>query len=404
MADSGTRRIGIQMPLGFASGLPLLLTGGTLTAWLADADVDMAAIGAFALVSLPYNFKFLWAPVLDRYAPPWLGRRRSWMVGFSLLLAVALVVMAGIDAGSAPLAIGVAAVAVAFLSASFDVVNDAYRTDLLPAGERGKGTATYVTGFRVAMLVAGGGALILADWVGWEVTYLVMAGLMLLSTLTIFIAPEPDKSHQPTSLGAAVVRPLVEFFTRRGAILALAIVALYKFGDFMASHMITPFLIDIGFAKTEIGAVQKFGGMAATILGVWVGGALADRWGVVKTLLIFGLLQAMANVGYVFLALTGPSSVGLGGAVFIDNLCNGMGTAAFVAFLMSLCDERYSATQYALLGSASSILGRTLGATSGVVKEEIGWAGFFGVTIGVAVPALLLLVWYLRQETGDERA
>lgn len=395
MAGSA-RRIGIQLPLGFSSGLPLWLTGATLTAWLQDAGVDIVAIGAFSLVALPYNFKFLWAPILDRFPVPVLGRRRGWILAMQLALAAALFVMGTIDAGVQPGTIAIIAVAVACLSASQDVVIDAYRTDLLDSGERGRGTALYVTGYRIGMIVAGAGALILADYTSWRVTYWIMAGMLAASTVATVLAPEPARNHQPRTLADAVVLPLVDFFRRRGALLVLLFVGLYKFGDALAAHLITPFLLDIGFPKAEIGIMQKFGGMAATILGAYIGGALADRYGVMRSLILFGILQSFANVGYIVLAYVGPSDVGLGLAVFIDYFCTGMGLAAFVAFLMSLCDERYSATQYALLTSASTILGRLFGAGGGWLKQQVGWAGFFAFTVVVAIPALLVLLWYRK--------
>jgi PAT family beta-lactamase induction signal transducer AmpG len=390
------RRIGIQLPLGFSSGLPLWLTGATLTAWLQDAGVDIVAIGAFSLVALPYNFKFLWAPFLDRFPVPVLGRRRGWILLMQLALAAALFVMGMIDAGVQPGTIAIIAVAVACLSASQDVVIDAYRTDLLESGERGRGTAHYVTGYRIGMIAAGAGALILADYTSWRVTYWIMAGMLAASTVATVLAPEPSRTHQPRSLADAVILPLVDFFRRRGALLVLLFVGLYKFGDALAAHFITPFLLDIGFPKAEIGLMQKFGGMAATILGAYIGGALADKYGVMRSLILFGILQSFANVGYIALVYVGPSDVGLGLAVFIDYFCTGMGLAAFVAFLMSLCDERYSATQYALLTSASSILGRLFGAGGGWLQQRVGWAGFFAFTVVVAIPALLVLLWYRK--------
>lgn len=402
---SDAKRVGIQLPLGFSSGLPRLLTTGTLSAWLYDEGIDIKAIGAFALVALPYNFKFLWAPVLDRFGVPFLGRRRGWILLAQLLLALALVVMGTADAGARPDSIALIAVAVAFLSASQDVVVDAYRTDVLADDERGKGTAAYVTGYRIALIVAGAGALIAADYVGWRATYFILAGLMAACVVGTVVAPEPAEVHAPRNLGQAVVRPLIEYFTRRGAILALAAVALYKFGDAMAGHMVTPFLLDVGFDKTDIGLVKKFGGMGATIVGAFIGGWMADRMGVMRTMIWFGVVQALANVGYIVVAETESTMLTLIPAVLIDDLCNGMGTAAFVAFIMSLCNARFSATQYALLTSASSILGRTFGASSGLIQAEVGWSGFFAITVVVAAPALVVLLcyrWWVRPASDEQ--
>ncbi len=381
--------------------MPLLLTGSTLTAWLDDAGVGIEVIGFFALISLPYNLKFLWAPLLDRFQIPGLGRRRGWILLFQLALALAIAAMGAVDAAASPASVAVLGLAVAFLSASQDVVVDAYRTDVLAKDELGKGTATYVTGYRLALIAAGGGALALADVVPWRVTYWVMASLMVVGITAAWWAPDPPPTEPPRSVREAVFEPLIEFFRRRGALLALIIVMLYKLGDALANHMITPFLLGLDFTKTEIGVVQKLLGMAATIGGCAVGGLLVDRIGVIRSLIWFGLLQAVANLGYLALALVGKNHSVLVAAIGIDNVCNGLGTAALVAYLMSLCNRRFSATQYALLTSASTILGRLLGALSGIVIARIGWAGFFVASIGVAAPALLLLTWYRREQEAS---
>lgn len=385
------RRVGIQVPLGFAAGIPLFLTGTTLTAWATDVGVSMVAVGAMALVKLPYNFKFLWAPLLDRFTLPWLGRRRGWMIVMQLALTLAIFAMGTMNPASMMGKLAIIAVAVAALSASQDIVIDAYRTDMLGDHERGRGAAAYVISYRIALIVTGSGALILSDHVSWQVTYWVMAGLMSTGVIATFLAPRSPAIRPPRDLVAAVVLPFREFFSRRNAILALAIVMSYKFGDALAGHLITPFLMKVGFAKTDIGVLQKALGMAATIAGAAAGGVVADRIGVLRALLIFGVLQTLANVGYAVLAVTGKSYALLVVAVGVDNLCNGLGTAAFVAFLMSLCRRRFSATQYALFTSASSILGRLLGAFSGYVVDGIGWVGFFIVTIVVAIPALVVI-------------
>jgi len=396
------RRIGIQGPLGFSSGLPLYLTGGTLAAWLTTEGVSYKAIGAFALVSLPYNLKWLWAPVLDRFQLPFLGRRRGWMILFQVLLAVSIAALGAFDVAANLGTIAVLAIAVAALSASQDVVVDAYRTDLLGKSERGKGTATYVAGYRVAMIVAGWGALMMADFISWRAVYWIEAGLMLVCIVATLLAPTPPAIPPPRTLRDAVLLPLGEFFRRRGALLALLFVMLYKVGDAVAGQMVTPFLLrELEFQLTEIALLQKFLGMGATIVGATVGGVLADRIGIRRALLWFGIAQASANIGYVLLAATGKSYLGLVAAIGIDNLCNGLGTAAFVAFLMSMCHHKFSATQYALLTSASSALGRALNATSGYLIAAIGFVGFFSITIVAAAPALLLLRWLPYAEVDD---
>jgi PAT family beta-lactamase induction signal transducer AmpG len=399
MVTSRSKRIWIQAPLGFGSGLPILLTGATMTAWLEDVGVSLKVIGFFALIHLPYNLKFLWAPLLDRFPLPWLGRRRGWILLTQLLLLAGIAVTGTVDAATQPTTIAMFALAVSCFSASQDIVVDAYRTDVLREDERGKGSATYVTGYRIAMIAAGGGALVLADVVSWRTTYWVMAALMVVGIVGTLCAAETEASKPPTSMREAVFEPLYDFFRRRNALLVIAIVLLYKVGEYVAGHMIPPFLLGLDFSKTEVGLVQKTFGLVATIGGCALGGVIADRIGVLKAMIIFGVLQAAANVGYLALALVGKDHTLLVVAIGVDNVCNGCGVAALMAFLMSLCNRRFSATQYALLASASSLTGRLLSATAGYVIAGIGWAGFFALSIVAALPALLLLSWY---RTRDE--
>lgn len=392
MRSTARTRIGVQAPLGFSAGLPPYLIGGTLVAWLATEGVNVKALGLFALVSLPYNLKFLWAPFVDRYCPPFLGRRRGWIAVMQVAVAAAVALLATLDVAGDPLMLAAIATLVATLSATQDIAVDAYRTDSLGEDERGKGTATYVAGYRIALIVTGSGALVLSDYVSWQVTYYILAALSLAAVIPTVLAPEPDEIPPPSSMRAAVVEPLRAFFTRKNALVALAFVMLFKIGDLAARDMITPFLLDIDFSRTEIGLIQKALGMGATIVGAIIGGVLVDRIGVLRGLLIFGAAQAFANAGYLVLTLTGKDYTTLLLAIGIDNICNGLGTAAFVAFLMSLCDHQFSATQYALFTSASSLLGRFSGAVSGYVIASVGWGAFFALTIGVAVPALALLL------------
>ncbi|MBN1945746.1 MAG: AmpG family muropeptide MFS transporter [Bradymonadales bacterium] len=397
-----TKRVNLMLALGFASGLPLLMTGSTLSAWMFDVGVDLTTIGIFALVTLPYSLKPLWAPLLDRFRVPLLGRRRGWMATFQLLLFLSIGAMGFSDPAARPGLVAVLAVLVAFFSASQDVVADAYRTDVLPGNERGSGTALWVMGYRIAMLVTGAGALMLTGHLHWWAIYLVLGSLMLLGVVATWLAPEPQAVPQPRSVRAAVVEPFLDFFGRRRALLALLFVMLYKVGDAVAGHLITPFLRDIGFEWAEIGAIQKGLGMVATIVGALVGGGLVAKLGLKWSLFIFGILQAVANVLYMILAETGGYTL-LVAAIGIDNLCGGLGTTAFVAFLMALCNKRFSAFQYALLSSASSLAGRMLSAFSGLLAEGLGWSGFFLITIMAAAPALVL-IWLIPASAEGEAA
>lgn len=392
------RRLVVMLPLGFASGLPLALTAGTLQAWLTEEGVDLKTIGIFTLVGLPYTLKFLWAPLMDRVVPPWFGRRRGWMLLTQFSVAIGLGLMAMAEPGAHPEWLAGVALLVAFCSASLDIVFDAYRTDTLYPHERGMGAAVWVNGYRVALLVAGAGALVLADTIGWQWMYLSMAFVMLAGLITILWSPEPTRiADPPKTLAEAVGAPLVELFSRPHALGFLAVIILYKLGDAVASSLQTAFLIGgIGFSSTEVGTVKGIG-IFATLLGALLGGLLMARVGLVPALLGFGLLQAVSNLGFVWLAITGKSSTVLTAAVVIENVTGGMGTAAFVALVMSLCDPRYTATQFALLSSLEA-LGRVfVGRPSAEVVEAIGWTHFFIVSVAVALPGLWA-VWWLREQ------
>ncbi|HEX6828409.1 MAG TPA: MFS transporter [Burkholderiales bacterium] len=388
-----SRRIAVLLLLGFASGLPLALTSGTLQAWMAVEGMDITTIGLFTLVGLPYTWKFLWAPLMDRYLPPWLGRRRGWIVATQLLLMAGIVAMGALSPSRAPWALAALALFVAFSSASQDIVFDAYRTDLLRERERGAGAAVSVLGYRIAMLVSGALALILAERMGWRETYWLMAALMLVGVAATLRGPEPDGATKPPrSLREAVSEPLAEFFSRGGALWLLALIVLYKIGDAFAGSLTTAFLIrGPGFSPTEVGAINKGFGLAATILGALFGGALMVKLRLYRALMLFGVLQAVSILSFMWLANAGKSYSIMVLAVGFENLAGGMGTAAFVALLMALCDHRYTATQYALL-SALAAVGRVyVGPASGYVVEAVGWAGFFFVTFLAALPGLVLL-------------
>lgn len=397
------RRLAVMLPLGFASGLPLALTAGTLQAWLTMEGVDLKTIGVFTLVGLPYTVKFLWAPLIDRIVPPWFGRRRGWMVLTQSCVAVGLLLMAMTDPSAHPERLAVFALMVAFLSASLDIVFDAYRTDTLHPHERGFGAAVWVNGYRIALLVAGAGTLVMADTIGWPATYLVMAAVMAAGLVTIILSPEPTRvADPPQSLGEAVGAPIKEFFSRPHAWGFLAVVILYKLGDAFASSLQTAFLIGgIGFSPTDVGAVKGIG-IGATLVGALLGGVMMTRTGLVPSLLIFGLLQAVSNLGFAVVAIVGKSQAVLMAAVVIENVTGGMGTAAFVALVMSLCDPRYTATQFALLSSLEA-LGRVFaGRPSADLVDAVGWTQFFVFTVLVALPGVLA-VWFLRRSIEQEQ-
>lgn len=384
----------VLLMLGFASGLPLALTSGTLQAWMTVENIDLKTIGFFSLVGQAYVFKFLWSPFMDRYTPSFLGRRRGWLLISQFLLIVSIVAMGFMGPAQHLWWLAALAVLIAFCSASQDIVFDAYKTDLLSAEERGTGAAVSVLGYRIAMLVSGGLALWLADrYFGWQATYWLMAALMLIGITATLLAPEPDNNiPAPTTLEQAVAAPLRDFFTRNNAWLLLLLIVMYKLGDAFAGSLSTTFLIrGVGFDVGEVGLINKTLGLFATIIGALLGGVLMQRISLFKALMWFGLLQAVSNIGYWLLAVTDKNIITMGSVIFLENLCGGMGTAAFVALLMTLCNKSFSATQFALL-SALSAVGRVyVGPIAGWFVEAHGWPLFYLFSIIAALPGLLLL-------------
>ena len=387
-------RMALILVLGFASGLPLGLTGGTLQAWMKTEKVDLSTIGLFSLVGLPYALKFLWAPLLDRYAPPLFGRRRGWIILFQGLVAATLVALSSLSPSRAPFAVALVSVLVAFASASQDVVVDAYRIELLEPAEYGAGASVNVLGYRVAMLVSGGLALILSDHLSWSSVYRVMAAAMGIGILAALLGPSVPAAPAAKDLRGAVIEPLRDYFARRGALEMLAFIVLYKFGDNLAAGMTMPFYLEIGFTKTEVGALVKTVGMAATIVGGLVGGGLLVRLGLKHALWFFGFLQAISTAGFWLLARTGPIRSVLASVIGFENLTAGMGMSAYAALLMSLCNKRFTATQYALLTSLMAVMVKLSGATSGVLAKALGWQDYFLVCVVSALPGMLLLLRY----------
>lgn len=383
--------------MGFASGLPIALCSSTLQAWFTTAGIGVVAIGALSLVGQPYVYKFLWAPFLDRYVPPFLGRRRGWILVMQFALAIVIALMALQNPDLHPAILAGLALLTAFLSASQDIAIDAYRTDLLHPHERGLGAAMVTGGYRIAMIVSGGAALIIAAKLGWRVTYFIMSALMLLEIITTLASPELEvMAKPPSTLFKAVVEPWREFIIRPGALLILAFIVLYKLPDAFALSLGTPFLIrDLGFSLEDVGSIYKVVGIGATILGAFVGGITMIRMRMLSALLFFGIAQGASILLFVALAVVGKNYLLLVAAVFLENFCGGLATVAFVAFLMSLCDYRYTAAQFALL-SALSAIGRVfVGPLAGVLVEHIGWTEFYVMSTLMALPGLFLL-WWLR--------
>lgn len=391
----GQRKMLVLTLLGFTSGLPLFLTGQTLAGWMRVEGLDLKTIGAFSLVALPYSLKFAWAPFFDRYTPPILGRRRGWLVITQVALLVAIAAMSLHDPRRSLQMLAINAVFIAFFSASQDIVADAYRTDVLAEREMGAGAAIFVVGYRVALLASGSLAFILADRMPWPAVYLALSSFMVIGIVATIWAPEPaPRGEPPQSFAEAVVLPFREFFQRAGvrtAFLVLAFIVLYKLPDSLTITLSTPFLIDLGFSQTDIGAIKGGLGIVATVIGAIAGGTLVAKLGINRSLWIFGVLQAASNLAYYALALAGREYPLLVGAILVENFCMGMVSSGFVAFLMSMCSSRFSATQYALLSSLTGVGRDVLVAPAGAVAESTGWATFFLITVIAAVPGLLLL-------------
>ena len=394
--------------MGFASGLPLPLTYGTLSFWLAEAGVSRTAIGLFALIGLSYNLKFVWSPIMDRARIPWLtarlGRRRSWALLTQLALVAAIASLALTDPKVDPWPVALAAVFVAFFSASQDIVIDAFRIELLRPEEQGAGAAATQWGYRFGLMASSAGALYLAEFGGWRLAFLAMAALMAVGIATVLLTREPAVPAKPPSgrgiaawLKSAVVAPFAEFMTRPQWLAILLFVVLYKFGDALAGVMANPFYVEMGFTKIEVANVSKLFGVAATLAGLAAGGALVFRWGALRSLLVCGLAQMLSNLMYVVQTMAGHDVPLLFATIGIENFAGGMGSAAFVAYLSGLCNVAFTATQYALLSSLAAVGRTTLASSSGWLVEQLGWIWFFAASTLAAAPGLLVLLWLMRK-------
>ena len=394
----GQPKMAALLFLGFSSGLPFILTNDVLKAWLTVEKIDLATIGLFSLVALPYSFKFLWAPLMDRYIPPIFGRRRGWIFIAQILLLVAIAIMGMHDPSTSLRMLSINAFMLAFFSASQDVAIDAYRTDVLEEREMGAGASVFVLGYRIALLVSGAFAFMLADRLSWPVVYGVMALLMLPGMLAAWRAPEPVlHDRPPQTLADAVVLPFRDFFQRAGVVtgfLVLLFIVLFKLPDYLGSSLRAPFLVQTGFSETEIGAILGGIGLGATIVGALFGGVVVAKLGINRSLWIFGLLQAASNLMYYFQAVIGKNNNFLVLTMVIENFCTGLVTAGFVAFMMSLCSIRFSATQYALLSSLMSASRDIVVAPFGGVAESVGWPNYFLITLAAGIPGLLLLPFF----------
>ena len=380
--------------MGFSGGLPLLLTGSLLQAWMVDVDVDLGTIGLFALVGLPYTLKFVWAPLMDRYTPALLGRRRGWLFIWQLCLTASIALLGFSNPSQMLFMTALAALLLSFFSASQDIVIDAYRRESLEDDEQGMGASLYVGGYRTGMLLATGGGLFLADHMAYHWVYLIMAASMSAGLIATLLAPEPASEHgKPKTLQDAVVKPFKEYFTRDYAIIILIFVFLYKVGDTMAGQMTTPLYLDLGFTKSEIAGIVKIFGFPITIAGTFIGGMLVMRHGIYKCLLWFGVLQSISTAGFIWLSYMGNDLFALTVVIAFENLSAGLGTAAYIGFIASLTDKRFTATQFALLTSFMGMPRVFAAAPTGYMVGAFGWSGFFLFCTLIAIPGILLIIW-----------
>ena len=392
-------RMFTMLMMGYCSGLPLLLTGGTLQAWMTDEKIDLTAIGMVSLIGMPYVLKFLWAPFLDRYQIPFLGRRKGWMIIFQVLILVSIFGLSLSNPTTNLMAVLGWAFCIALFSASQDVVVDAYRREIMPDEELGLGSSLYVNGYRLAMIVSGSLALNMADNMPFANVYKIMALCMIPAIIFTIIAPKENNHIKiPSNMKEAVFGPLQEFFTRKGAFIVLLFILLYKVGDSMAANMTTPFILQLGYTKSDLGNVAKLFGLVSTIIGGLIGGVIMLRYNMKWSLIFFGILQAVSTIGFAILPSMPITLSSLAIVVAFENLASGMGTAAYAAYMASLTNKQFTATQYALLTALMGVPRVILSSPTGKMAEVMGWEMFFVFCTLVAIPGLLLLIPVFKLE------
>lgn len=404
------RRMLICICTGFASGLPLYLLISLVPAWLRTEGVGLKEIGFFALVGLPYTWKFVWAPLLDRYKPPLLGLRRGWMLSTQVLLLLCIAALGLLNPGTQMWSIAGLCTGIAMLSATQDIALDAYRREILPDAELGLGNSFHVNAYRVAGLIPGSLSLILADHLAWSVVFGITALFMSVGIGLTFSIREPQRhASHPHTLREAVIEPFHEFLSRKGAshaLLILAFLLLYKLGDSMATALATPFYLDLGYTKTEIGLVAKHAALWPMLIGGLLGGLLMLRIGINRALWLFGVVQIVSILGFALLARIGEGLWLLGLVISFEYLGVGLGTAAFVAFIARSTHRAYTATQFALFTALTAVPRTFANAFTGIMVEYIGWEQFFYVCTLLALPGMLLLPfvapWRAPSDAGSD--
>lgn len=384
--------------LGAASGFPNQITESALQAWMKDSGATNTTIGILSYVALPYLFKFLWAPLIDRFPLPLLGRRRGWILVTQLAIAACIALFAIQNPAMSLVPVAMCAVAIVFFSATQDIAFDAYRTDVAKPAERGLAAAANNLGYRTAAWLAAAFALIVAQFFGWRLAFLILAGVMCAFCLATWFAPEPEYRYDPPrTLRESVVAPLTELLSTPGTLALISLIVLFKVGDAFALRLFTPFMMDVGFSKAEIALVLKALFTASAIVGAILGGIWMVKLGLLRSMLIFGVLQSLSNLLYYVLAMTGKSYPVMVAAVCIDNVAGSMGNIASVALIMALCNVRFSAFQYALLSSFALLPRYSLGGPAGWIADHGGWGTYFIVSFLIALPGLAM-VWFMRDQ------
>lgn len=402
-----SKKMLITFLLGFSSGLPLLLTGGTLKTWLAREQVDISTIGYFGWVGLAYSLKFIWAPLIDRFTLFKLGRRRSWMLTSQILLVAAIAGIGMTDPKVSLMNMAILSVLTAFFSATQDIVIDAYRRELLKNEELGFGSSMNMYGYRIAMLLSGGLGIGLVGseaWnISWNELYFMMAALMGVGILTTLWAPEPQVSEAPPrTLMSAVIDPFREFLQRDGAYVMLCFVFLFKLGDALSGAMLNPYYVQMGFSNADIGLIAKTFGLVSSLVGLFLGSTLMYYIGIFRSLWIFGILQALSTGAFALLTMTGPQNWALAFTVCFEDVTSGMGTSAFIAFISAITNKRYTATQYAILSSVATLGRNFFSGFSGDMVKSLGWANFYYTCMLIAIPGILMLVLMRKYQQQTE--
>jgi PAT family beta-lactamase induction signal transducer AmpG len=401
-----SKRMWIVLLMGFSSGFPFLLTGGTLKIWLAREHVDISTIGFFSLVSISYSLKFFWAPFVDRYRLFLFGRRRSWILFTQVLIALAVFQLSTLDPHTNLLMMGIVAAAIAFLSATQDIAIDAYRREILADEEMGLGSTLTQYGYRLGMLLSGGVGVGLVGPEGlnltWNQIYMVMGFIMLFTTLFTFWAPEPaDDEHAPKTLATAIIGPFKDFFTRDKAVFILCFVFLFKLGDAIGASMLNPFYVEMGYTNIEIAVIAKTVGLIASLSGLLIGGLIIFRLGVVRSLWVFGILQACSTAGFSLITFTGHQQWALAVTVVLEDICTGMGSAAFIAYLSTITNKKFTGTQFALLSALATSGRNVFSAIAGILVKELGWAQFFWASGLLGIPGLIML-WFIQKNIATQ--